>query len=97
MLHHCVTVTLILFSMMSNQVAAGVIIVIVHDASSVFSSGGRAYLESKFVSRLGMQATFFFMIASWTYLRSIVFPFCLLAQTWANRPLQDSFYSIINF
>lgn len=44
MLHHCITVTLIVFSTMSNWVTVGITIMVVHDTSSVFSSGGRAYL-----------------------------------------------------
>ena len=43
LLHHSVAATLILFSMMTNQIAAGVMILFVHDASDIFMAGGRAY------------------------------------------------------
>jgi ceramide synthetase len=97
LLHHCVTIILILFSMMSNQIAAGVIIIIVHDASDIFSSFGRGYLETRFLHPVVMVGSFITMLFSWVYLRTVVYPFCILAQVWANSPLPDDHWFIINF
>jgi len=44
LLHHFVAATLILFSMMCNEIAAGTMILIVHDASDIFVALGRGYL-----------------------------------------------------
>ena len=42
-MHHTVAVSLIFFSMAYNEIAAGVMILIVHDASDVFLAGSRFY------------------------------------------------------
>jgi ceramide synthetase len=44
MLHHAIAVSLILFSLMSNQMLAGAMILIVHDMSDIPIAGGRAML-----------------------------------------------------
>jgi predicted transposase YdaD len=43
MLHHFMAASLILFSMMCNEIAAGVMVLIIHDASDIFMAGSRAY------------------------------------------------------
>jgi len=42
LLHHFVAATLILFSMMCNQIAAGSMILIIHDMSDIMIAFGRA-------------------------------------------------------
>jgi hypothetical protein len=83
--------------MMSNQIAAGVIIIIVHDASDIFSSGGRGYLETKYLNPFMMVFFFVTMLFSWVYLRTIVYPFCILSQVWSHAPLATDFWHVINF
>lgn len=43
-LHHSVAVSLILFSTMSNQIVAGSMILIVHDASDILMAFGRFFV-----------------------------------------------------
>jgi len=43
-LHHSVAVSLILFSTMSNQIAVGTMILIIHDASDIFMAFSRLYI-----------------------------------------------------
>jgi hypothetical protein len=64
--------------MFSNQIAAGVIIIIIHDTSDIFSSFCRGYIETKFRNKLTMVIGFLTMLFSWVYLRAIVYPFCIL-------------------
>ena len=56
LLHHFVAVILILFSLLSNQITAGIVILIIHDASDIFSSLGRGYMETKFTNTIGLIA-----------------------------------------
>lgn len=91
------TIILIIFSMMSNQIAAGVIIIIVHDASDIFSSGGRGYLETKYINTFLMIFFFVTMLVSWVYFRAIVYPACILTEVWAHSPLPTDIWHVINF
>ena len=43
-LHHSVAVSLILFSTLSNQIVAGAMILIIHDASDIFMAFSRCYI-----------------------------------------------------
>jgi hypothetical protein len=83
--------------MMSNQIAAGVIIIIIHDASDIFSSFGRGYLETRFLNPFVMVFSFITMLFSWVYLRTVVYPFCILAQVWAHAPKPTDDWYMINF
>ena len=52
LLHHFVAATLILFSMMYNEITAGTMILIIHDASDTLMAFGRAFVETKYESKL---------------------------------------------
>jgi hypothetical protein len=98
MLHHSVAATLILFSMMSNQIAAGVMILIVHDASDIFMAAGRAYAEANIPKYTPISAAMLSsLMVSWIYLRLVIFPFCLLANVYINKPLPTDEWYIINY
>lgn len=97
LLHHFVAATLILFSMMCNEVAAGTMVLIVHDASDVLMAYSRWYIESKFVTKKLMIFTYVSMVLVWIYLRIITFPTCLLANVYVNKPLPTDEWYIINF
>lgn len=97
LLHHCVTIVLIIFSMMSNQITAGVIIIIVHDISDISSSAARGYVETKNRNTILMVFMFIVVLFSWVYLRTIIYPFCILAQVWANIPKPTDIWYIISF
>lgn len=98
MLHHSVAATLILFSMMSNQIAAGVMILIVHDASDIFMAAGRFYAEANIPKSFMTNVTMVsLLIFSWIYLRLFIFPFCLLANVYINKPLPTDEWYMINY
>jgi len=68
-----------MFSLLTNQIAVGIVILIIHDASDIFSSCGRAYMETKFTSTIGLVLGFFGILVSWVYLRTVVYPFCIVS------------------
>ena len=82
MLHHSVAATLILFSMMCNEIIAGLMILIVHDMSDVFMSFGRFFFEANFgkmIKNIFTQSlAITVVLMSWIYLRLTLFPFCML-------------------
>jgi len=95
LLHHFVAATLILFSMMCNEIAAGTMILIIHDLSDIFIALGRAFIETKYESKKKTAAIFIIMTTIWVYMRILVFPFCLLANVYAHKPTpQDEWYMI---
>lgn len=96
LLHHCIAVNLILFSMMSNQIAAGLIIVIIHDMSDILLACLRAYIETKFSKKLMLILPLgFCMFFNWFYLRIVVFPFCLLSNVFINKPTEKDEWFMI--
>ena len=96
MMHHSVASSLILFSMMCNEIAAGVMILIIHDASDIFLAGSRFYYEAHFKkNNIVTMAVIALMFGVWIYLRLVVFPFCLLANVYINQPLPSDEWYII--
>jgi ceramide synthetase len=88
MLHHFMAASLILFSMMCNEITAGVMILIIHDASDIFMAGSRTYFEANIKKPKALTGFMVFMLfLSWIYLRIVVFPFCLLSKVYVNKPL----------
>lgn len=88
MLHHFMAASLILFSLMSNQVAAGLMILIIHDASDIFMAGSRFYVEA-YIKKNKLITGFLvgMLMVSWFYFRIFIFPLCLLSNVYKNRPL----------
>jgi hypothetical protein len=72
--------------MMSNQIAIGVLILIVHDASDVLLAFGRADLEVNVNSILIGAIIYFIQLIIWIFMRILVYPFCLLANGYINFP-----------
>lgn len=97
LLHHFIAVSLILFSMMSNQIVAGAMILIVHDMSDIIMSGARAQIETIYENKVTSGILYFLLLFVWVFCRIFVFPFCLLANVWVNVPLPTDMWYIINF
>ncbi len=83
--------------MMSNQITAGVIIIIIHDFSDIFSSVARAFFETKWRDSILLGFMYLGFLASWVYMRTVIYPFCILAQVWANTPKPTDIWYAINF
>ena len=94
-LHHSVAVSLILFSSMSNQITSGAMTLIVHDASDILMAFTRFYIETTKANKFTSNILFVLMTLVWIWMRIIVFPFCILANVYNNRPTGgDSWYMI---
>lgn len=72
--------------MMSNQITAGSMVLIIHDASDIVVAFGRGYCETKFESKNRTVVTYVMMVLVWVYLRIFVFPYCLLSNVYVNKP-----------
>lgn len=97
LLHHFIAVSLILFSLMSNQMLAGAMILLVHDMSDILMAGCRALLETKYSSSTVNIIGYVSLLAVWIFCRIFVFPFCLLANVYVNAPLQTDEWYMIDF
>ena len=89
--------SLILFSMMSNQITVGVSILVIHDASDILLAGGRALLDMRFATEVIKAVGLVGCMCTWIYMRIIVFPFCMIANVYANRPTPQDEWYIISF
>ena len=97
LLHHFMAASLILFSMMSNQITVGVSILVIHDASDILLAGGRALLDMRFATEVIKAVGLVGCMCTWIYMRIIVFPFCMIANVYANRPTPQDEWYIISF
>ncbi len=78
LLHHFLATTLVLFSMLTNQVAAGAVILIIHDVSDVPSTFIRGFIDTKY-DNLSTGLVFFGLwLGSWSFLRVYVLSTCLI-------------------
>lgn len=83
--------------MMSNQMLAGAMILIVHDMSDILMAGCRAYLETKYENKFRSAICYLSLLSIWIFCRIIVFPFCLLSNVYVNAPLNSDEWYIIDF
>ena len=83
--------------MMCNEITAGALILIVHDMSDFPLAFSKAYLETKFVSKYFSGILYVVITFSWIYNRIIIYPTCMLANVYANRPNPADEWYMINF
>lgn len=86
-----------LFSMMCNEITAGVMILIIHDASDIFMAFSRFYFEAKLPYKITPIKIYMLIqvFTTWIYFRLVVFPFCLLSNVYINKPTpSDEWYMI---
>lgn len=72
-------------------------ILIIHDMSDIMIAFGRAAIETKYVDKFNPAIIYVLMTSIWIYLRIFVFPFCLLANVYANKPTPQDEWYIISF
>lgn len=78
LLHHFIACTLILFSLLTNMLAVGTVILFLHDASDMLIVVGRLYMEAKYRSPLMDILLYVTSVTSWFYIRLVVFPCCVI-------------------
>lgn len=82
---------------MSNQIVAGTMILIVHDASDILIAFARFFIETSYSVKWINNIVYFCMTLTWIWMRIIVFPFCLLANVYMNRPSPTDDWKMISF
>lgn len=97
LLHHFIAASLILFSIMSNQMIAGAMILIVHDMSDILMAGCRAFLETIYETKTINAIGYIALLSVWIFCRILVFPFCLLSNVYVNAPLPTDEWFMISF
>lgn len=86
LLHHFMATSLILFSMLTNNLAVGITILFIHNFSDVTGAFVRALVETKYKNVL--LHAFFWVLAviNWGYMRIVAFPSCLIKAVYDNIP-----------
>lgn len=82
---------------MSNQIVPGAMILIVHDASDILMAFARFFVETIYPSNRVNTIIYIMMTLVWIWMRIIVFPFCLLANVYMNRPTPQDDWKMISF
>lgn len=86
LLHHFIATTLILFSLLTNMLAVGAVILFLCDISDMATDIVRVYVETKYRHKV-LDVTFFLLSAiSWFYMRIAVYPFCAIWQIYLSLP-----------
>lgn len=68
-----------------------------HDASDILLSLGRYYIETSNMIKLVSNIMQVMLFMVWNWMRIIVFPVCLLANVYINRPTVKDEWYIISF
>ena len=96
-LHHSIAVSLILFSIVTNQIKAGCITLMIHDASDIMMAFTRFYIETANFKKAIQNICYIVMISVWIYCRIIVFPFCVISNMYNARPTPRDLWFMISF
>jgi hypothetical protein len=64
--------------MFLNMVAVGAVILVIHDFSDVTAAFSRGFVETKYDNLILDAILFVITAANWFYMRSVVFPFCVI-------------------
>ena len=97
LLHHFIATTLILFSLLTNMLPVGVVILFLCDISDMATDVIRVYVETKYRHK-ALDVSFFLLAAlSWFYTRILVFPCCAIWQIYLSLPRQEDEWNSIWF
>ena len=86
LLHHFIAETLIVFSVMSNLLPVGIVILFLHDCCDMTADMVRIYVETKFRKTSISVLLFILGAGNWFYMRLIVFPLYPLKALYDNIP-----------
>jgi ceramide synthetase len=97
MFHHFIATILILFSTCYNFVPIGTMVMFIHDFSDAFRALARVISESRWaIERIPLgRAVDWVHLIIWSYMRIIVFPFCLIVSMYYSLPeASQDFYFV---
>ena len=86
LLHHFIAETLIVFSVMSNLLPVGIVILFLHDCCDMTADMVRIYVETKFRKTSISVLLFILGAGNWFYMRLVVFPLYPLKALYDNIP-----------
>ena len=89
LLHHFIATSLILFSLLTNILAVGIVILFLHDISDMTADICRCYVETKYRKTILNIIFFLLMVGNWFYMRMIVLPFCAVKSIYDNLPTPE--------
>ncbi len=78
--------TLILFSMLTNEITVGTVILFLHNFSDIAGAFVRAMVDTKYNNIYLIALYWFGAVISWSYMRTIVLPFCAIRSVYENIP-----------
>lgn len=78
--------TLILFSLLTNMVAVGAVILFLHDFSDVTAAFARGFVETKYENFFVYFVLFVVSAVNWFYMRAVVYPFCIIKEVYESLP-----------
>lgn len=74
MLHHLTALALTYCSFLCNSLTLGMMVLIVHDFSDIFTSFMRVSAETRYYNSYPSVVGYFLMMTSWTWMRLLAFP-----------------------
>jgi len=85
MLHHIITIGLILFSYINNYVRIGTLVLYLHDISDICGSLSKITLHSKY--DIITMISYCGLLITWIYFRLIVYPFQVIKSALKQVPI----------
>jgi hypothetical protein len=77
-LHHGMTVFLIAYSYMTNNIPVGLLVLYTHDPGDVFLALVRMYNDLRYKVKAMVGAIYFVFVTVWVFFRLTAFPFCIV-------------------
>lgn len=94
-MHHFIAFTLILFSVLTNLLPVGVVILFLHDVCDATSDVIRVLVETKFRNKVADMFLFLLAVINWAYMRLYVFPVYCIWSLYHFLPKEtDAWYGI---
>ena len=90
LLHHFIAETLIVFSLLCNQLTIGVVILFLHDSCDMTADMARIYVDTRFRKTIVSVLLFILSASSWFYMRLYVYPFYVIKSVYDSIPGPES-------
>ena len=91
-LHHIATVSAMLFSYFSNQVATGITVLIAHNVGDIFINLAKFSRDTKLVKGLSADLLFIALFVSWFFPRVVLISTCVLPAGIITRHFEQGIF-----